>query len=183
MVGIKTDVEGYVFDAFLKLDHERRLTITDHPVEEGASITDHSFVEPKAISMEIGMSDVGDSIIDGQFAHRSTRSISAFDTLCRLQAARKPITVNTKLARYENMLIENIASPDDFKTMNGLMATVFFREIIIVSADTAALPNRTSKAPQKTGSTTKGAVQPSGAGSEGNRSALRRAADALRGGL
>jgi len=179
MVGIKTDVEGYVFDAFLKLDHERRLTITDHPVEEGASITDHSFVEPKSISIEIGMSDVGDSIIEGQFAHRSTRSISAFDTLCKLQAERRPITINTKLAKYENMLIENITSPDDFKTINGLRATVFFREIIIVGADTVTLPNRTSAAPHKTGNTNSGAVQPSA--SEDNRSTLRRAADALRG--
>ena len=56
MVGIKTDVEGYVFDAVLKLDHERRLAITDHPVEEGANITDHSYLEPKSLSIEIGMS-------------------------------------------------------------------------------------------------------------------------------
>ena len=179
MVSIKTDVEGYVFDAFLKLDHERRLTITDHPVEEGANISDHSFLEAKSLSIEIGMSDVGDSIIDGQFGHRSTRSISAFDTLCRLQAERNPITINTKLAKFENMLIENITSPDDFTTMNGLKATIFFREIIIVSTDTASLPNRTSTAPQKTGNTNRGAVQPSA--SEDNRSTLRRAADALRG--
>jgi len=159
-VGIRTDIDGYIFDAVLKLDHERRLTITDHPVEEGANIADHAFAEPKSVSIEVGMSDVMDSIVDGQFAHRSTRSISAFDVLCRLQAERRPLTVTTKLATYTNMLIENITAPDDFKTMHGLKATVFLREVIIVSSDTVTLPDRTSADPHKTGNTNAGAVQP-----------------------
>jgi hypothetical protein len=95
-----------------------------------------------------------------------------------LQAERRPLTINTKLAKYENMLIENITAPDDFTTMNGLRATVFFREIIIVSTDTVTLPDRTSADPHKTGNTNAGAVQPSA--SEDNRSTLRKAADALR---
>jgi len=174
LIGIRTNVEGYFFDAYLKLDHERRLTITDHPVEEGANITDHAYIEPKAISIEIGMSDVCSSIIDGQFAQRFSRSVSAYDTLERLQSERIPLSIKTKLATYRNMLIENITAPDDFVTRHGLRAMVFFREIIVVSTDTVTMPSR---APQKTGNTNRGTVQPSA--SEDNRSTLRRAADAL----
>ena len=179
LIGIKTNIAGYFFDAFLKLDHERRLTITDHPVEEGASITDHAFVEPKAVSIEIGMSDVCTSFVDGQFTQRFSRSVSAYDTLEKMQADRIPVSIHTKLATYQNMLIENITAPDDYLTRHGLRATVFFREIIVVSTDTVTLPDRTSAMPQKTGNTNRGAVQPSA--SEDNRSTLRRAADALRG--
>ena len=193
LIGIKTHVAGFFFDAFLKLDHERKLTITDHPVEEGANITDHAFVEPKAVSIEIGMSDVCSSFVDGQFTQRYSRSVSAFDTLEKLQADRVPIEIHTKLATYKNMMIETITAPDDYLTRNNLRATVFFREIIVVSTKTAALPDRTSAMPQKTGSTNVGAVQPQGGNtgtvqSQGgnnppadNRSTLRRAADALRG--
>jgi hypothetical protein len=180
LIGIKTHVGGFFFDAFLKLDHERRLTITDHPVEEGANITDHAFVEPKAVSIEIGMSDVCASFIDGQFTQRFSRSVSAYDTLEKMQADRIPISIHSKLATYHNMLIENITAPDDYLTRHGLRATIFFREIIVVSTDTVTLPNRTSTAPQKTGNTNRGAVQPTA--TEDNRSALRRAADSLSGG-
>jgi hypothetical protein len=61
--------------------------------------------------------------------------------------------------------------------MHGLKATVFFREIMIVKTETVSIPNRTSAAPQKTGNTTKGAIQPTA--TEDNRSSLRKAADAL----
>ena len=177
LIGIKTNIAGYFFDAFLKLDHERRLTITDHPVEEGANITDHAFVEPKAVSIEIGMSDVCSSFVGGQFTQRFSRSVSAYDTLEKMQADRIPVSIHTKLATYHNMLVENITAPDDYITRHGLRATVFFREIIVVSTDTVTLPDRTSAMPQKTGNTNRGAVQPSA--SEDNRSTLRRAADSL----
>jgi len=174
LIGIRTHIGGFFFDAYLKLDHERSLTITEHPVEEGASITDHAFVNPKGLSIEVGMSDVCVSLVEGQFAQRFSRSVSAYDTLERLLEERIPISLHTKLATYHNMLIENLTAPDDYQTRNGLRATAFFREVIVVRTDTATLPNRTSRAPHATGATNRGEVQP-----VDNRSALRRATDAL----
>ena len=111
MVSIQTQSDEYFFDAILKLDHERSLTITDSPVEEGASITDHSYVNQKRISLNIAMSDVHCSIVAGQFAQRFTRSISAFDTLEEILEEREMVTINTKLAVYENMLLETLSVP------------------------------------------------------------------------
>ena len=76
------------------------------------------------------------------------------------------------------MLIETITVPDDFKTMFGLRATVGLREIITAKTSTVAMPDRSSTAPQKTGETTKGTIQPAA----DNRSILKKAADALMGG-
>jgi len=177
LVGIQTSIGGYFFDAYLMLDHDSQLTMTDHPVEEGANVTDHAFLEPESLSMEIAMSDVCTNFVDGQFAQKPTRSISAFDTLKQLQKDRTPLTISTRLKTYKNMLIATIASPEDFKTMYGLRATVIFREIIVVSTETVALPNRSSAAPHKTGATNRGTVQPQPASD--NRSTLRKAADAL----
>ena len=168
-------VNGYFFDAIFKIDHEKSLTITEHPVEEGASITDHSYVNPNRVSLDIGMSDVHYSLVDGQFEQGFSRSISAFDTLQQLLENRIPCTIKTKLKTYHNMLLETLVDPDDYTTQHGLRATAFFREIIVVSTSTAILPNRTSAAPHKTGETNRGAAQPH----TDNRSTIRKGADAL----
>ncbi len=160
LVGIKTNIEGYFFDAFLKVDHTSKLTITSHPVEEGANIADHAYLEPQTLTMEIGMSDACVSYIFGQFRQKYTRSVSAYDTLLRLQAERTPLTVHTRLKTYKNMLIENITAPDDYTTLFGLRVTVTLTEIITAKTQTVVIENKTSAEPQKTGSTKKGTVQP-----------------------
>jgi len=171
LVGIETNIGGYFFDAVLRTDHTDRLKITDSPVETGASVTDHAFKEPRVLSMDIGMSDVCTSLVDGQFSQRPSRSISAYELLTQLQDSRVPLRVYTRLSIYNNMLIETIASPDDFKTMFGLRATVGMREVIVAATNTVILPNRTSTAPQKTGATNRGTIQPAPAAP--NRSLLR----------
>lgn len=155
LVGIKTNIERYFFDAFLKVDHTSKLTITSHPVEEGANIADHAYLEPQTITMEIGMSDTCVSYIAGQFQQKYTRSVSAYDTLLKLQAERKPLTVHTRLKTYYNMLIENITAPDDYTTLFGLRVTVTLTEIITAKTQTVVIENKTSAEPQKTGTTKK----------------------------
>jgi hypothetical protein len=153
-------LDGYFFDAVLRTDHSSKLKITEHPVEEGAAVTDHAYVEPRSLTLEIGMSDVCTSVVDGQFMQKSSRSVSAYDVLKQLQANRIPLKVITRLDVYENMLIETVTTPDDYKTMYGLRATIGLREIIVVATNTVALPNRTSAQPYKTGATNTGTVQP-----------------------
>lgn len=160
LVGIKTNIERYFFDAFLKVDHTSKLTITSHPVEEGANIADHAYLEPQTITMEIGMSDTCVSYVAGQFQQKYTRSVSAYDTLLKLQAERKPLTIHTRLKTYYNMLIENITAPDDYTTLFGLRVTVTLTEIITAKTQTVVIENKTSAEPQKTGTTKKGTVQP-----------------------
>lgn len=160
LVGIKTNIESYFFDAFLKVDHTSKLTMTSHPVEQGANITDHAYLEPQTITMEIGMSDACVSYVSGQFQQKYTRSVSAYDTLLKLQAERQPLTVHTRLKTYKNMLIENITAPDDYTTLFGLRVTVTLTEIITAKTQTVTIENKTSAEPQKTGTTKKGTVQP-----------------------
>jgi len=126
LVGIKTNIERYFFDAFLKVDHTSKLTITSHPVEEGANIADHAYLEPQTITMEIGMSDACVSYVAGQFQQKYTRSVSAYDTLLKLQAERKPLTVHTRLktAKTQTVTIENKTSAEPQKTGTTKKGTV-----------------------------------------------------------
>ena len=160
LIGVKTNIGGYFFDAVLKVDHNSSLKITSHPIETGGNISDHAYMEPQSISMEIGMSDACVSYIDGQFEQRYTRPVSAYDTLKQLQRDRVKVDVLTRLELYKNMMIENITVSDDYTSLFGLRATVMLTEIIMAKTKTVIIENVASKSPQITGSTNKGTVQP-----------------------
>ncbi|MDU5080227.1 phage baseplate protein [uncultured Tissierella sp.] len=180
LIGCKTNIGGFFFDAYLRLDHTRKTKITQHPVETGAAITDHAYVEPAELIIEVGMSDACISFIQGQFNQKYTRSVSAIDTLWKLQEQRIPMDVLTRLKLYKNMLIEVISVPDDWQTLNGLRATVTLREIIVVGVKTVEMNSKasSSKSPQKTAATNKGTQQVT----KPNQSVLKQTTNLLKGG-
>ena len=47
----------FIFDAVFSTDHSANATVTQHPVQSGASISDHAYMEPDEVSVEIGMTD------------------------------------------------------------------------------------------------------------------------------
>jgi Dit-like tail protein len=163
----------YVFDAIFRLEHVTAIRSTEHPVQNGASITDHAFVLPERIMFEIGMSDAMDNfyseadngnIVKGEaqnayavrWASGENKSKSAYQMLKDIQYTRMPLTVITRLNYYENMLIEHMSAPDDHKTQHGLRCTVTMKQIM-----TAKVKNTTEKVstlPHTTGRTNTGTV-------------------------
>ena len=162
-------VGGLVFDAVLKTDHVSKVTATNHPIESGANITDHAFIEPDEISLEIGMTNCNGEGV----------SEKMFKSIQDLQASRKPLTVQTRFKTYKNMLIMSMSTPDDFTTMNALKSILFLREIRIVGTQAVEVGERetASGQVQKAGSTNNGTVQPN----TSNQSVLRQTANILRG--
>lgn len=128
------NLNGLFFDAWLSLNHTTSLTITRHPVESGAAITDHSYVEPFRGSFQIGMTDCIDSFITGQFPANPTRSINAYNILVDLQATRQFLTLDTKYSSYQNILIESISVDDDYQTVNTMRATINLVQVIVVDS-------------------------------------------------
>lgn len=156
LVYTKTNIGGWFFDAYLKMTHTSRLTITEHPVQLGAALTDHAFLQPRELIMEVGMSNVATSFVPGQFSEGYSRSVTAFQVLKDLQALRVPIQVHTRLGLYQNMLIEVLSAPDDYTTLEGLRATVTFREILVAQVKTVQISSR----PQVTNSANRGNPEP-----------------------
>ena len=90
---VKTSIGGFFFDAVFRTNHESHLRITSHPVQGGANISDHCFMEPARITMEIGMSDANPSVVFGQFLGGSgSKSQAAFDELRKGDTTRSVIT-------------------------------------------------------------------------------------------
>lgn len=153
----KTNIGGYFFDAYIRLEHKSTLKITSHPVETGASVSDHSYVEPSELKLEIMMSDVVSTNSSDQFNNSNSRSVSAFQTLLEIQRKRSPVSVYTRLKTYKNMLISSLSVDDTADTVEALNASVTLVEIPMATLSTVKISLDT----QTTDSTQMGAVEPS----------------------
>lgn len=152
-VYVNTNIGGWFFDAIISTDYSRELYITENPVETGASLTDHAYVKPVKLVMQIKMSDVATSRIPGQFDGGISRSLQAFQVLATLQSNRIPVQVMTRIGGFRNMLVQSLAIPDDYKTQNGLLCTATLQEVFVAETTTVKI----SSDGQVTDSTNRGA--------------------------
>jgi hypothetical protein len=150
-----TSTQMYVFDAVYRVMHSRRIRMTEHPVQSGASISDHAFIMPAKVSLEIGMSDAMDAFAPGVFESNASKSVSAYQILVALQQGRQPLTLNTRLDTYANMLVESIDAPDTKETRYGLKASVMLSQIFTGTVTAQSVSAR----PQTSDSTSVGAKQ------------------------
>lgn len=158
---------AYVFDAVLSLDHEQVLVKTMHPIQTGAAITSHAYLEPAELVMYVLMSDaVGQYVAVNQinspyiqqFSGNPSKSVAAYQQMLTLQKARIPLIVTTRMRTYRNMLITSVAPHEDSKTINGARFRLSFSQIFIAS--TQAPTTATSSRPNDTNSTGLGAINP-----------------------
>jgi hypothetical protein len=92
------------------------------------------------VSRPSAISDVG-----------SGRSINAWQALKSMQLERAPLTVTTRLQTYENMIIEELSAPDDYRTLNALKCTVHLKQIIFANVAEIAVSQRKSTAAPTSG--------------------------------
>ncbi len=139
-------------DCVLEEQHNSEIEITEIPIETGARITDHAFVLPKRVSLEIA----------------DENAAGTYNALVRLQESRAPFTVVTGLFVYTNMLIKRLDAKRDVKTSRVLRCIADLQEIIIVGTAYAADPtggsNSTMGEPGGTKSLKAGGLAPERAG-------------------
>jgi hypothetical protein len=135
------------FDATLQVSHSSRVEVTDHPVEDGSTISDHTRVLPKRLTLGIVVSNDPVILLAAENAQPSvaggdpsTRAQDALAELQRLQEQGQLVTVRTFLRDYDNMIIEDINAPRDAKTGNVLSASLSLRELIIATTELVDAP-------------------------------------------
>jgi hypothetical protein len=108
-------------------DHDDDLTITEHPVEYGAAITDHAFKRPSEVRVRVGWSDayIGDSRM-------------VYEQILQLQAARQPFDVYTGKRAYQSMLVASVHTETNSGLEHTFLTNVTLRQIILVSTQTLA---------------------------------------------
>lgn len=144
-------IGGFQFDAWLRLHTNASLTITEHPVETGTAISDHSYRNPRQWSFDIGMSDC---VTGGYQGGSQSRSVNAINTLLALQQTRALLTLTMKYGVYANVLIKDIDISDDYTTANAAKPTVVLQEVILANGNTV----KVTTTPQVVSQTSRGTV-------------------------
>ena len=117
-------------DIVVKETHHDHLTITKHPVEVGAAISDHCYMEPPSVEMECGCSN--------STAQSEGYVQVVYQEILALQKQRQPFSVSTGKRQYSNMLVEDIVVVTDETSEYALNFTVKLENVIIVSTQTTS---------------------------------------------
>lgn len=144
-----SQIDTVVLDASITEQHRFANQITEHPVEEGAAISDHARPLPDGLTMEF-------VITNTPIGARASRSVErwgvrftshteqdapigapgpAADALTKLLAIRNEgrlVTVYTTLRTYESMAIESLDVPRDRTTGEALRGTATFKRVRVV---------------------------------------------------
>lgn len=120
------NVGGFIADVTVRESHIDELAITEHPVEQGAAITDHSYKRPATVTIEAGWSN--SSL---QAGGNPLYVIEIYNLFLLMQANRSPFSILTGKRIYLNMLAARVGVVTDERTENALLMTVECRQIII----------------------------------------------------
>lgn len=152
--------------------HLDRMAITEHPVEQGAAITDHAYKIPAEVFVRYGWSRSGGGVSGGTTLASLPRNISlipqfgdptllskVYAKLLALQESRQLVNLSTGKRLYRNMLISALATESDRRKENILDITIAFRQVVIVATELVTVPPKEVQAdaqktaPQQNGGT------------------------------
>ena len=122
-----------------KETHQDLLTITEHPVEVGATISDHAFNNPPTVEMRCGFSD-STAASEGYVQ-------AIYQEFLALQFSKTPFSVSTGKRFYSNMLIAAIEVMTDETSEFALDIVVDLQNVIITdttSSGSASQPSASS---------------------------------------
>jgi hypothetical protein len=121
------------------------LTITKQPVQQGASITDHAFLEPTTFSHSVYFAAPG-------FTGGDSLS-QLYSQLQKLQASAEPFDIVTPKRIYKSMLMTTLTMTVDKLTENCLAIHASYQQIILVPLQATTVPRINQKSPAKTAAT------------------------------
>lgn len=160
-VSISDDDLTFVeFDATLSANHQSTATITNHPVEEGADVTDHIRDESDTLTINGIVSNDPPIALKSFRAKPSrrggdprSRAEDAYEELRRFKKEGRLLKVTTKLRDYTNMAISSVSTVQDNKTGEITNIVLSLQEIVIAFTQTVAAPepenlSRTKRIPQ-----------------------------------
>lgn len=135
------------FDCTVSERHSDQLTITDHPVEEGANVSDHAQKEPPVLELNGIISnqpillnvvdDLQPSVAGGS---PDNRAQDAYDEFIRLQESASLLQIATEVRDYEDMMIASIAVQRDKDTRNILDIGLTLRKFRVATVESVEAP-------------------------------------------
>jgi hypothetical protein len=138
---IDPDARNLVAQVTIDEDGDDEMTITEHPVEQGAAISDHAYKRPAELRVRVGWSDayVQQNMPAGFGVDQVDAAVGVdqvYEAILYLQSERRPFTVVTGKRQYDNMLIASLRTHTDAKLEFTFVADIIFREILLVNTGT-----------------------------------------------
>ena len=157
----KRSIGGLVADVTVEEVHNDEVTITRHPVEKTAAVTDHAFPEPVTLQVRIGYSPAGAGTDGQQTDSGDPVSLqSIYEQYVTFKNDRTLLEVQTGKRFYDNMLIKTLAVTTNADTENVLMIALSLQELILVETQTVTVPqNNVQAEPKKTANTLNGGTK------------------------
>lgn len=133
-----------------------KLTVTKHPVERGASVSDHSYKEPTTVTMRVGWSNSSSltrSIVSGSLFSGSLKSANdMYQDMLDLQVSGKRFDLVTGKRTFTDMLLLQVQQVTTTETENSVVLELEMQQQIVVSTTTVALLSADTQAdPAATG--------------------------------
>ena len=139
-------IGGLIPNVTIEEDHTDSLTITKHPVQLGATIADHAYLNPQQLVMKVGWSDSSDitsELYSGTIFTEPINNVTdIYQAMLAIQASRLLIDVITGKRTYSNMLISKLQTTTNEDTENSLILVVTMEQVIIVPINA---PSNTSQ--------------------------------------
>lgn len=175
-----TLIGDLALDCTVTETHTATSTVTEHPVESGANITDHIRPDPVQLSITgivsdtpIGSRQVQRSIEVGGASVQVTQQEppssatgfgrAAWAKLDAIRTAAKPVKVVTRDKTYDSMALVSLSVPKESKTGGALYFTAQFKQIrIVYNRTTKVVVAKATKSHKKqdTGKQPTAAVEP-----------------------
>lgn len=146
---LQRNIGGFVADVTVEETHVDRLTKTRHPVEQGAAVTDHAYLEPSVVIIRAGWSNSSPGA-DGNQSYVT----DTYNDILALQQSRQPFDIVTGKRSYSDMLITRLQVRTDGDTENVLMLEAECEQNIFVNTQTVTVPDANQANPEVTGNTT-----------------------------
>lgn len=178
-----TQITQIIKQVTLEEVHSDEMEITEHPVEQGAVISDHAFARPAEVIITAAWSNSPNSsgpfnqllgaaanaspllqkvigaaeLVGGVVTALSSgdpTTVKTYKAILQLYNDRRLFDIYTGKRVYKNMLIKSLATTTDAKTENSLILRITCRQILMAQTQTVTVPDSSNmKSPQQNGAT------------------------------
>jgi hypothetical protein len=147
-------------DCAIEEEAEDDLTVTSHPVQRGANVSDHAYKEPATVTLRWAWSNSAPANTGGYglgtltgFTGAADYVTQIYEQLLALQVSGQLLTISTGKRLYTSMLITSLSSRTDMESEYGLPCQIVCQQLIIADTQTASIPASDQANPQQTQST------------------------------
>lgn len=135
--------------------------ITTHPIESGAYVADHIYINPLRVTMDCSITDTAGDLIGGireigslfngniltnlsnRFQGKGAKQTAAYEFLKDLAGSKSTVTIVNKLDVLPNMAVESVSMPRTSETGDRLYFSITLQQISYATvARTTSLSNK-----------------------------------------